>query len=218
MPLSPKRKPLESELKGILGNPNVPLTGQKLAKALSNFSKGILPPTIGIFTGIGPATAAYEAVSRQPNGVTKGIESAVNTFASFNASGMSPFAFTGIAPPPIFGLQRLFDFVRRNNGTVEDIAKLLSRAILINYTLGKSVFNPLNIPIPTWNIPILPGAVRDEMDQDKIDAKMAKAAAQEDTVEQISSWRAGPDGILGTDDDRTGPEQEDFFERMRQPE
>jgi len=212
MPLTPKRKPLEIELIGILGNDD-PLNGQKLAKALSNFSKGILPPTLGIFTGIAPAAAAYEAVSKQPNGVTKGIEAAINTFASFNAIGMAPFLFQGTPPPQIRNLQRFFDMIKNSNGSTKDIAKFLSIAILANYTLGKSTFTPLGIPIPTWNIGILPGAVRDELDQGKINAKIAKAEAQSETVAEISSWRAGPDNILGTDDDRTGPEQQEFFDR-----
>ncbi len=208
MPLSPKRRPLQSELKGILGSPDDPLSGIKLANALSNFSKGILPPTLGIFTGKAPAAAAYD--SAPPFGKTKGIEDAINTFASFNASGMSPFAFTGIAPPPIFGLQKLFDFVKNNNGTVDDIARLLSNAILINYTLGKSIFTPLSITIPTWNIPILPGAVRDEMDSSKNDAIMAKAAKQDETASNIANWEA--------DNGEPGPEQQDFFNRMSQAE
>ena len=113
MPLTPKRKPLEIELTGILGNED-PLNGKKLAKALSNFSKGILPPTIGIFTGLAPSAAAYDAVATQPNGVTKGIEAAINTFASFNATGMSPFGFHGTPPPQIKNLQRFFDPVLLN--------------------------------------------------------------------------------------------------------
>ncbi len=182
MPLGPKRKPLEIELTGILSNES-PLNGQTLAKALSKFSMGILPPTLGIFLGIAPAAAAYEAAP--PFGKTKGIEDAINTFASYNATGMSPFAFKGTAPPKIKNLQKWFDLVRDSNGTTKDLAKFLSYAILANYTLGKSKFLPTGTTIPTWNIPGLPGAVKDEMDSDKIDAKMATAAAQIATKAEI---------------------------------
>lgn len=211
MPLGPKRSALQAELTVILMNPDKPLTGNNLAKALSNFSKGILPPTIGIFTGIAPAAAVYNAAPAM--GKTKGIENAVNTFAQFNAIGMTPFLFTGIAPPKIRNLQKWFDMVRSRNGTVVDIAKLLSWAILVNYTLGSSIFNPLSIPIPTWNIGILPGAVRDELDQGAINAKMKASADQSLTAEQITDWRAGADGEVGTSDDLTGPEQDSFFDR-----
>jgi len=211
MPLGPKRSKLQAELTVVLMNPDKPLTGKALANALSNFSKGIIPPTIGIFTGIAPAAVAYNVAP--PMNKTKGIEDAVNTFAQFNAMGMSPFLFTGIAPPKIRNLQKWFDIVRKRNGTVIDIAKLLSWAILVNYTLGRSIFNPLSIPIPTWNIPILPFAVRDELDQNAIDAKMLVSAKQQDTEEEIKSWRAGNDGELGTADDLTGPEQDSFFDR-----
>jgi hypothetical protein len=184
MPLTPKRKALEIELKSILSSTD-PLSGQKLGKALSNFSKGILPPTIGVFTGIAPAAAAYDNAPSMNK--TKGIEDAVNTFATFNATGMAPFGFQGTVPPKIRNLQRFFDLVKNSNGTIEDIAKFLSVAILANYTLGRSTFTPLNIPIPTWNIGILPGAVRDELDQDEIDSRLATAAAQADTAEEIAA-------------------------------
>ena len=198
MPLGSKRPQLELELKAILGNPDVPLAGIKLATALSNFSKGVLPPTIGIFTGIVPSALAYD---RAPVfAKTKGIEDAINTFASFNASGMAPFAFSGTAPPKIKNLQRLFDIVRDTNGTAGDIAKALSYAILVNYTLGRSVFTPLSITIPTWNVPGLPSAVSDEMDQGAIDAEMLAAAKQTAARTNIET-----EGRL---------EQDSFFERM----
>ena len=150
MPLGPLRPKLQADLESILGDPDNPLSGRKLAKALSKFSLGVLPPTIGVFTGIAPAAAAYE---RAPQfNKTKGIEDAINTFADFNATGMSPFLFKGTPPPKIRNLQRFFDIIRDRNGTVEDIAKFLSVAILANYTLGRSQFIPLSIPVPTWNI------------------------------------------------------------------
>ena len=198
MPLGTKRQALQTELEMILGDVSAPLAGVMLAKALSKFSAGILPPTIGIFTGIIPATLVYEQAL--PFAKTKGIEDAINTFASFNASGMTPFAFTGTAPPKIENLQKLFDLVRDNNGTVEDIAKSLSYAILVNYTLGKSTFNPLSVIIPTWNVPGLPRAVSDEMDQNAIDAEMLAASKQIAAVAEIERGE--------------GLEQQLFFDRM----
>ena len=75
MPLTPKRPKLQADLVSILQDPTAPLTGRKLAKALSKFSLGILPPTIGIFTGIVPAAAAYD--NAPPMNKTKGIEDAI---------------------------------------------------------------------------------------------------------------------------------------------
>ena len=199
MPLTPKRKALESELVSLLEDPNKPLAGKGLAKALANFSKGILPPTIGIYTGRAPSAAAYDSAPKFEK--TKGIEDAINTFADFNALGMAPFAFQGTAPPPIKNLQRFFDIIKNNNGTVQDIAKFLSYAILANYTLGRSTFTPLSILIPTWNIPILPGAVRDEMDQEANDAKMRRAEQKFQAELEIN------------DPDSDWPETEEFFER-----
>tara|TARA_R110001592_G_scaffold266836_1_gene532664 strand:- start:15203 stop:15829 length:627 start_codon:yes stop_codon:yes gene_type:complete len=207
MPLGPKRLPLQMELVAILGNPDAPLTGMKFAKALSNFSKGILPPTLGVFTGISPAAAAYDATP--PFQKTLGMENAINIFATFNASGMPLVipGFIGIPGPPIFGLQRLFDIVRKNNGTVEDIAKALSYAILANYSLGSSSFTPLSVTVPTWNIPFLPGSIKDEIDESEATAKMALAAKQAEAEAEITDWQenVGP-----------GPEQQDFFDRMSQ--
>jgi hypothetical protein len=218
MPLTPKRIPLQFELTSILENPNDPLTGKKLGKALSNFSKGVLPPTLGVFTGIYPAAAAYDSAPQF--GKVKGIENAINIFASFNAAGMPSVipGFVGTPPPPIFGLQKLFDIVRKTNGTPADLARALSFAILANYTLGTSTFTPLPVFIPTWNIPVIPVAIRDEIDQGKADAKMALGAKQQEAIDDSKDYRSGPDGILGTDDDLTGPEREEFFDRMNQAE
>jgi len=198
MPLGRKRSALQADLEVILGNDSSPMSGVMLSKALAEFSSGILPPTIGIFTGFIPAALAYESAPKFAK--TKGIEDAINTFASFNASGMAPFAFTGTAPPKIKNLQKLFDIVRDASGTVEDIAKALSYAILVNYTLGKSTFNPLSVIIPTWNVPGLPGAVSDEMDQTAIDAEMLAASKQIAATAEIES-----EGRL---------EQDSFFDRM----
>lgn len=176
MPLGSKRRQLQSDLQQIFGNPDKPASGEALAKALSKFSKGILPPTIGIVTGIVPAALAYDTAPDMDK--ITGIENAINEFANFNALGMTPFAFTGIAPPPITGVRQIFDTVARFNRTTQEMAKALSYAILANYTLGRSVFTPLNIPIPTWNIPILPRAVRDEINQSEIDASIVRAQAQ----------------------------------------
>ena len=162
MPLKPRRAKLQSDLESILGAPDDPLSGRKLAMALSKFSLGVLPPTIGIFTGIAPSATAYDTAPQFEK--TKGIEDAINTFADFNATGMSVFGFKGTAPPKIRNLQRFFDIIRDRNGTVADIAKFLSVAILANYTLGRAQFIPLSIPVPTWNIPILPSSITDSDD------------------------------------------------------
>ena len=162
MPLKPKRRKLQGDLEQILGSPDDPLSGKKLANALSEFSKGILPPTIGIFTGKAPAQNAYDKAPALDK--TKGIEDAINEFAKFNASGMSPFLFKGTAPPPIKNLQLLFDAVRKAEGTVIDIARALSYAILANYVLGRSNFTPLNITVPTWDPGILPAAITNSDD------------------------------------------------------
>ena len=198
MSLGRKRSALQADLELILGDPGSPMSGIKLSGALSKFSAGILPPTIGIFTGVIPSALVYTKAPEFQK--TKGIEDAINTFASFNAAGMAPFAFTGTAPPKIKNLQMLFDIVRARSGTVKDIAKAVSYAILINYTLGRATFNPLSIIIPTWNIPGLPSAVSDALDQNAIDAKMiesAKHAAARTTIEI--------EGRL---------EQDSFFDRM----
>lgn len=197
MPLGTNRPALQKALGVILGNDSAPMSGVMLSKALAEFSSGILPPTIGIFTGLVPSALAYESAPKFAK--TEGIQDAINTFASFNATGMAPFGFTGTAPPKIKNLQILFDFVRDTNGTVEDIAKALSYAILVNYTLGRSVFTPLSITIPSWNAP-LPSAVSDALDQDAIDAKMLESAKHTAARKEIQS-----DGRL---------EQDSFFDRM----
>jgi len=176
MPLAPKRRQLQADLEQIFGNSDRPATGEALAKALSKFSKGILPPTIGIVTGIVPAALAYDTAPSMDK--ITGIENAINEFATFNALGMAPFLFTGTAPPPITGVRQIFDTVTKLNRTTKDMAIALSYAILANYTLGRSVFNPLSITIPTWNIPILPGPVRDELNQSAINAKILREQAQ----------------------------------------
>tara|TARA_R110000744_G_scaffold55283_1_gene116830 strand:- start:49 stop:654 length:606 start_codon:yes stop_codon:yes gene_type:complete len=197
MSLTKNRAALQKELEVILGDISVPLTGVMLSRALATFSSGILPPTIGIFTGFIPAALAYDSAPAFAK--TKGIQDAINTFASFNASGMAPFSFTGTAPPKIKNLQILFDIVRDNSGTVEDIAKALSYAILGNYTLGRSVFTPLSITIPSWNVP-LPSAVSNEMDQSAVDAKMLAASKQVAAIAEIERGE--------------GLEQDSFFDRM----
>ena len=121
MPLGPKRKSLQADLASLLGSPSKPMSGKGLAKALSKFSKVILPPTIGIITGIPIAAAAYEAAP--PMDKIKGIEDAINAFADANALGMAPFLFTGTAPPPIMGLKQLFELITKRKGTVNDMAK-----------------------------------------------------------------------------------------------
>ena len=162
MPLSPRRRKLQADLESILGAPDDPVSGKKLSKALSTFSLGVLPPTIGIFTGLVPAAAAYDRASQFEK--TKGIEDAINTFADYNAKGMSVFSFKGTPPPPIRNLQRFFNIIRDRNGTVTDIAKFLSIAIEANYTLGRATFTPLSIVVPTWNIPLLPSSITDSDD------------------------------------------------------
>ena len=200
MPLGPKRKKLQGDLGALLGSPEKPMSGKGLAKALSEFSKGILPPTIGIVTGIPIATAVYDA--SPPMDKIKGIEDTINAFADANALGMTPFLFTGTAPPPITGLKQLFEVITERKGTVDDMAKALSYAILANYTLGRSVFNPLSIPIPTWNIPILPGLVLSELDQNAIDARILKEQAQARDIEDTAL-----NGRLETDE---------FFDQMNE--
>jgi len=200
MPLGPRRAQLQSELKELFGDVNNPATGEGLAKALSNFSKGVLPPTLGIVTGIVPATAAYDTAPAMDK--ITGIENAINEFAAANAAGMSVFLFTGTAPPPITGLKQLFELITRTKGTTDDMAKALSYAILANYTLGRSVFNPLNIPIPTWNIPILPGAITssDSFDQNEIDRVIRSKG-------RIDSSSTSIDTLVDTDE---------FFDEMGQ--
>ena len=66
------------------------------------------------------------------------------------------------------------------------MAKALSYAILANYTLGRSVFKPLSIPIPTWNIPILPASILDKLDQNDINDRISKAQAQARDLEDTN--------------------------------
>ena len=200
MPLGPKRTQLEADLASLVGSPEAPMSGKGLAKALSEFSKGILPPTIGIITGIPIATAVYDSAPAMDK--TKGIEDAINAFADANAQGMAVFLFTGTAPPPITGIKQLFEIITKNKGTVSDMAKALSYAILANYTLGRSVFNPLSIPIPTWNIPILPASILDELDQNDINDRLSKAQAQARDLEDTNL-----NGRLETDE---------FFRQMNE--
>ena len=203
MPLGPRRPKLQADLESILGAPDDPLSGRKLAKALSKFSLGVLPPTIGIFTGIAPAAAAYDRAGQFEK--TKGIEDAINTFADFNATGMSVFWFQGTAPPKIRNLQRFFDIIRDRNGTVADIAKFLSIAILANYTLGRSKFIPLSIVVPTWNISILPASITDSDDYPD-NAERRKKLKRAEEAEQFVTTATESD--LDTDE---------FFEESNQP-
>ena len=211
MPLN--RRKLQSDLEGSFGNGDH-LTGIKLAMCLSNFSKGILPPTIGVVTGIGPATAAYDSAPFPPNqGKTIGMENAINQFSQFNATGITQLTsgiFIGIPAPPIRNLQKIFDFVRDNNETKEFLCKLLSTAIFVNYSLGKSTFTispPGPITIPTWNIPVIPFGIRSAIEEEDIDLneeiRKNKAEYLAKVNEQISlpGGPDGPDGIPGTLDD-----------------
>ena len=199
MPLGPRRRKLEADLLEVFGEPEAPATGLKLAKALSRFSLGILPPTIGVFTGIQPSAAAYD--SAPPFEKTMGIENAINTFASFNTSGVPPVipGFVASPPPPIKGLQRLFDIVRDNKGTTSDIAKLLSYAILANYSLGNSTFTPLSIFVPTWNIPIIPASIRNSDEYEEASANKNKAMRRAEEAEQYAQAAEDDDSLTDTD-------------------
>ena len=173
-----RRSWLAGQLGNIIGNDN-PLTAQNLANVLSKFSKKIIPPTLGIITGKSPAMAAYLGT---PNKVIA-IENAVNAFAAQNAAGMTIITgglFTGTAPPPLRNTQPLYDFVRERNKSKEFLCKQLANAIYINWTLGRSTFTPLSIPIPSWNIPILPRAVRDEIDTQELERDAQQALAAEE--------------------------------------
>ena len=203
MPLKPRRAKLQADLESILGSPDDPLSGKKLAKALSKFSLGVLPPTIGIFTGIAPSAAAYDTAPQFEK--TKGIEDAINTFADFNATGMSVFGFKGTAPPKIRNLQRFFDIIRDRKGTVKDIAKFLSIAIEANYTLGRSQFIPLSIVVPTWNIPFLPASITDS-DEYPDNAERRKKLKRAEESERFVSTATAAD--LDTDE---------FFEESKEP-
>tara|TARA_Y100000593_G_scaffold93679_1_gene189500 strand:+ start:5149 stop:5808 length:660 start_codon:yes stop_codon:yes gene_type:complete len=206
---------LANELSGIIDNDG-PLTGKKLAGTLSKFSLGIIPPTLGIITGKLPAIQAYNSAAQFDK--IKGIEDAVNAFAKENATGMSTITgglFTGIAPPPLKGTKRLFEFVKKNNMSKTHLCKTLAAAIWVNWTLGKSTFNPLSIPIPTWNIPGLPGSVKDEIDEAELQ-RDAQVALQQAEYENRISDQAGPDGILGTEDDLNNAslvDSPEFFEQ-----
>jgi hypothetical protein len=189
---------LAFQLAGIIGNDD-PLAGRKLAKVLSKFSLGILPPTLGIVTGKLPAIQAYNSTTDK----IVGIEKAVNAFAKQNASGMSIITaglFTGTAPPPLKGTKRLFEFVKNNNLEKEFLCKTLAAAIWVNWTLGRSTFTPLSIPIPTWNIPFLPRAVRDEIDVAELERDAQVRIAQEEYKQQIES--AADDSISLVDTDK----------------
>ena len=203
MPLTPKRPKLQADLVSILQDPNAPLNGRKLAKALSKFSLGILPPTIGVFTGIVPAAAAYD--NAPPMDKTKGIEDAINVFAEFNATGMAPFAFKGTPPPKIRNLQRFFNIVKERNGTVEDIAKFLSVAILANYTLGRSQFTPLSILVPTWNIGLLPASITDSEDYPSNIERNKKLRRAEESA------------TFATTAEPIDLDTDDFFEESKEP-
>jgi len=205
MPLGPKRPKLEADLTAILGDPSSPLTGQTLAKALSDFSKGILPPTLGVFTGIVPATAAYNAAP--PFSKTKGMEDAINVFANFNVIGMAPFLFQGTAPPKIRNLQQYFNIIRDKNGTPKDIAKFLSYAILANYSLGSSKFTPLSVKVPTWNIPFLPKIITDSDDYPS-NAERNKKMRRAEAADQYAIAANTDDSLLDTDQ---------FFEDSNEP-
>ena len=155
---------LSAELQGILDNNN-PLNGLKLGIVLAKFSLTIIPPTLGAATGIIPAMNAYN--SAHVYGKVKGIEDAVNAFAKQNANGMSIISaglFTGTAPPPLKGTQPLYDIVRIKKQDKKFLCDALSNAIYINWTLGRSIFTPSGIMIPTWNIPFLSRKITDAVD------------------------------------------------------
>jgi hypothetical protein len=219
MPLN--RSLLQAGLEGAMSNSDH-LSGIKLALVLANYSKGVLPPTLGVFTGIMPAAAAYEAAAPFDGAKTIGIENAVNAFAQQNAIGMSTISaglFTGIAPPPLRNTQILYDFVRDNNLTKAHLCKTLSIAIHINWTLGKSIFNPLPFTIPTWNIPILPFAVRKALQEEDQDLNEIITKNKAKYQSQIDDTKAGLDGILGTADDTDARgllDYPSFFERSNE--
>ena len=202
---------LAGQLGGIIGN-TTPLAAKNLADVLSKFSAKIIPPTLGIITGKSPSMAAYLAT---PNNVL-GIENAVNAFAAQNASGMAIITgglFTGTAPPPLKNTQPLYDYVRKNNKSKEFLCKGLANAIYINWTLGRSTFTPLPFPIPSWNIPALPGVVRDEVDMAELENNARIQLAKKD-YQEAAEAQAGEDGILGTEDDLGGSlfDTDEFFE------
>jgi len=175
---------LAAQLAGVIGNDD-PLTGKKLANTLSKFSLGILPPTLGVVTGKVPAIQAYNAT---PDKII-GIEKAVNAFAAQNTAGMSIITaglFVGTAPPPLKGTKQLFEFVKQNNLKKEYLCKTLAAAIWINWTLGRSTFTPISIPIPSWNIPFLPVAVQDEIDTAQLNRDAQVAIQQEEYKQQIN--------------------------------
>jgi len=166
---------LSAELQGILDNNN-PLNGLKLGITLAKFSLTIIPPTLGAAAGIIPAMNAYN--SAHMYGKVKGIEDAVNAFAKQNASGMSIISaglFTGTVPPPLKGTQPLYDIVRIKKQDKKFLCDALSKAIYINWTLGKSIFTPSGTMIPTWNIPFLSKKITDEIDISPLRASAAAA-------------------------------------------
>jgi hypothetical protein len=186
---------LSNELQKVIANEN-PLNGIKLGIALSKFSLSLIPPTLGVATGILPAVRAYE-FARQFDKIT-GIENAVNAFAKQNAIGMSTLTgglFTGQAPPPLKGTKILYEVVRIKQQDAKFLCDALARAIYVNWTLGRSTFNPLGILIPTWNIPLLPKRVRDKLKEDgnNLDdfinqAKAASAKAIAETSRIVTSY------------------------------
>jgi ammonia channel protein AmtB len=181
---------LSAELQGILDNNN-PLNGLKLGIVLAKFSLTIIPPTLGAATGIIPAMNAYN--SAHVYGKVKGIEDAVNVFAKQNANGMSIISaglFTGTAPPPLKGTQPLYDIVRIKKQDKKFLCDALSKAIYINWTLGKSIFTPSGTMIPTWNIPFLSKKITDEVDILPLQAS-AKSATQKAIIQatrEITSY------------------------------
>jgi len=189
---------LAGQLGGIIGNDN-PLSAKNLAEVLSKFSMKIIPPTLGIVTGKFPAMAAYLAT---PNKVLA-IENAVNAFAAQNAAGMSIITgglFTGTAPPALRNTQPLYDYVRKHNKPKEFLCKGLANAIYINWTLGRSTFTPIPFPIPSWNIPILPRAVRDEIDTAELERNAQKRLEKESYQQAIvDSTEDGNSPLLDTD-------------------
>ena len=72
--------------------------------------------------------------------------------------------FTGTAPPPLKGTQPLYDIVRIKKQDKKFLCDALSNAIYINWTLGRSIFTPSGIMIPTWNIPFLSRKITDAVD------------------------------------------------------